>query len=123
MKSGFVTAGQNLYGQIEYVVLFGYLHAACLDWSRREDIQARTVKGRLSWTGRRYLAGTIHQPAGWRPAGWRPAGNGAKLEPRSSSKSRKEQNELSCRQKEAQMPKLLKDRVMMQSNQLEEETS
>ncbi|KZV18752.1 hypothetical protein F511_37732 [Dorcoceras hygrometricum] len=32
--------------------------AACLDWSRREDIQARTVKGRLSWTGRRYRAGT-----------------------------------------------------------------
>ncbi|KZV34650.1 hypothetical protein F511_23369 [Dorcoceras hygrometricum] len=32
---------------------------ACLDWSRREDIQARTVRGRLSWTGRRYLAGTV----------------------------------------------------------------
>ncbi|KZV16320.1 hypothetical protein F511_10272 [Dorcoceras hygrometricum] len=31
---------------------------ACLEWSRREDIQARTVMGRLSWTGRRYLAGT-----------------------------------------------------------------
>ncbi|KZV54167.1 hypothetical protein F511_31343 [Dorcoceras hygrometricum] len=33
--------------------------AAFLDWSRREDIQARTVKGRLSWTGRRYQAGTV----------------------------------------------------------------
>ncbi|KZV44048.1 U-box domain-containing protein 43 [Dorcoceras hygrometricum] len=32
--------------------------AACLDRSRREDFQARTVKGRLSWTGRRYQAGT-----------------------------------------------------------------
>ncbi|KZV35257.1 hypothetical protein F511_11949 [Dorcoceras hygrometricum] len=32
--------------------------AACLDWSRREDIQVRIVKGRLSWTGRRYQAGT-----------------------------------------------------------------
>ncbi|KZV18188.1 hypothetical protein F511_11091 [Dorcoceras hygrometricum] len=31
---------------------------ACLDWSRHEDIQARTVKGRLNWTGRRYQAGT-----------------------------------------------------------------
>ncbi|KZV55020.1 hypothetical protein F511_34595 [Dorcoceras hygrometricum] len=31
--------------------------ATYLDWSRREDIQARTVKGRLSWTGRRYQAG------------------------------------------------------------------
>ncbi|KZV36032.1 carotene epsilon-monooxygenase, chloroplastic [Dorcoceras hygrometricum] len=30
------------------------------DWSRREDIQARTVRGRLSWTGRKYLAGTSH---------------------------------------------------------------
>ncbi|KZV53734.1 hypothetical protein F511_25892 [Dorcoceras hygrometricum] len=34
------------------VVLF------CLDWSICEDIQTGTVKGRLSWTGRRYLAGT-----------------------------------------------------------------
>ncbi|KZV45098.1 hypothetical protein F511_22338 [Dorcoceras hygrometricum] len=59
----------------------------------------------------------------YQPAGWRPAGNGAKLEPRSSSKSRKEQNELSCRKKEAQMQKLLKDRSMRQSNQLEEEAS
>ncbi|KZV21450.1 branched-chain-amino-acid aminotransferase 6-like [Dorcoceras hygrometricum] len=59
----------------------------------------------------------------YQPAGWRPAGNGAKMEPRSSSKSRKEQNELSCRQKEAQMQKFLKDRSMRQSNQLEEETS
>ncbi|KZV30246.1 hypothetical protein F511_40767 [Dorcoceras hygrometricum] len=33
--------------------------AACLDWSRREDIQTGTVKGRLRWTGRRYLAGTV----------------------------------------------------------------
>ncbi|KZV14644.1 hypothetical protein F511_42102 [Dorcoceras hygrometricum] len=39
---------------------------ACLDWSRREDIQTRTVKGRLSWTGRRYLAGTPNlKPASW----------------------------------------------------------
>ncbi|KZV28691.1 phosphoinositide phospholipase C 2-like [Dorcoceras hygrometricum] len=29
------------------------------DWSRREDIQTETVKGRLRWTGRRYLAGTV----------------------------------------------------------------
>ncbi|KZV46118.1 hypothetical protein F511_12645 [Dorcoceras hygrometricum] len=37
----------------------GLLDLSCLDWSRREDIQARTVKGRLSWTGRRYQAGTF----------------------------------------------------------------
>ncbi|KZV52835.1 hypothetical protein F511_34034 [Dorcoceras hygrometricum] len=41
---------------------------------------------------------------------YQPARNGAKLEPRSSSKSRKEQNDLSCRQKEAQMQKLLQRR-------------
>ncbi|KZV36981.1 hypothetical protein F511_15411 [Dorcoceras hygrometricum] len=38
---------------------------ACLDWSRREDIQARTVKGRLSWTGRRYQAGTVRGLPNW----------------------------------------------------------
>ncbi|KZV40560.1 hypothetical protein F511_35329 [Dorcoceras hygrometricum] len=43
----------------------------------------------------------------YQPAGWRPAGNGANLEPRSSSKSRKEQHKFSCRQKEAQMQNLL----------------
>ncbi|KZV16713.1 hypothetical protein F511_01669 [Dorcoceras hygrometricum] len=31
--------------------------AACLDWSRSKDIQTGTVRGRLSWTGRRYHAG------------------------------------------------------------------
>ncbi|KZV50844.1 hypothetical protein F511_20998 [Dorcoceras hygrometricum] len=39
--------------------------ATCLDWSRREDIQARTVKGRLSWNGRRYLAGTVRGRPNW----------------------------------------------------------
>ncbi|KZV35256.1 hypothetical protein F511_11948 [Dorcoceras hygrometricum] len=39
--------------------------ATCLDWSRREDIQARTVKGRLSWTGRRYQAGTVRGHPNW----------------------------------------------------------
>ncbi|KZV55082.1 hypothetical protein F511_30544 [Dorcoceras hygrometricum] len=39
--------------------------AACLDWSRREDIQARTMKGRLSWTGRRYQAGTVRVLPNW----------------------------------------------------------
>ncbi|KZV30487.1 hypothetical protein F511_33870 [Dorcoceras hygrometricum] len=39
--------------------------AACLDWSRRKDIQARTVKGRLSCTGRRYQAGTIRGRPNW----------------------------------------------------------
>ncbi|KZV52530.1 hypothetical protein F511_31596 [Dorcoceras hygrometricum] len=34
----------------------------------------------------------------YQPVGWKPAGNGAKLEPQSSSKSRKEQHKLSCRQ-------------------------
>ncbi|KZV20713.1 hypothetical protein F511_09242 [Dorcoceras hygrometricum] len=29
------------------------------DWSRRQDIQARKVKGCLSWTVRRYQAGTL----------------------------------------------------------------
>ncbi|KZV22127.1 hypothetical protein F511_11655 [Dorcoceras hygrometricum] len=36
-----------------------------LDWSRREDIQARTVKGLLSWTGRRYQAGTVRVRPNW----------------------------------------------------------
>ncbi|KZV25851.1 hypothetical protein F511_28234 [Dorcoceras hygrometricum] len=35
------------------------------DWSRREDIQARTVRGRLSWIGRRYLAGTVRGRLNW----------------------------------------------------------
>ncbi|KZV38720.1 abscisic acid 8'-hydroxylase 2 [Dorcoceras hygrometricum] len=39
--------------------------AACLDWSRCEDIQARIVKGRLSWTGRRYQAGTVRGRPNW----------------------------------------------------------
>ncbi|KZV14389.1 PHD finger family protein [Dorcoceras hygrometricum] len=39
--------------------------AACLDWSRRENIQARTVKGRLSWIGRRYQAGTVRGRPNW----------------------------------------------------------
>ncbi|KZV17607.1 hypothetical protein F511_22503 [Dorcoceras hygrometricum] len=38
---------------------------SCLDCSRRKDIQARTVKGRLSWTGRRYQAGTIRGRPNW----------------------------------------------------------
>ncbi|KZV39027.1 hypothetical protein F511_07974 [Dorcoceras hygrometricum] len=38
---------------------------ACLDWSRRNDIQARTVKGRLSWTGRRYQDGTVRGRPNW----------------------------------------------------------
>ncbi|KZV26737.1 cinnamoyl-CoA reductase 1 [Dorcoceras hygrometricum] len=33
--------------------------AACLVWSRHEDIQTVTVMERLSWNDRRYLAGTI----------------------------------------------------------------
>ncbi|KZV36800.1 hypothetical protein F511_09491 [Dorcoceras hygrometricum] len=37
----------------------------CLDWSRREDIRARTVKGRLSWTGRRYQAGKVRGRPNW----------------------------------------------------------
>ncbi|KZV54905.1 hypothetical protein F511_31328 [Dorcoceras hygrometricum] len=36
-----------------------------LDWSRREYIQARTVKGCLSWTGRRYQAGTVRGRPNW----------------------------------------------------------
>ncbi|KZV23143.1 golgin subfamily B member 1 [Dorcoceras hygrometricum] len=39
--------------------------AACLDWSIREDIQTGTVRGRLSWTGRRYLAGTVRGRPSW----------------------------------------------------------
>ncbi|KZV43745.1 multidrug resistance protein [Dorcoceras hygrometricum] len=39
--------------------------AACLDWSRREDIQVRTVKGRLRWTGRRYLVGIVRGRPNW----------------------------------------------------------
>ncbi|KZV48570.1 hypothetical protein F511_17111 [Dorcoceras hygrometricum] len=39
--------------------------ASCLDWSRREDIQTGTVKGFLSWTGRRYLAGTVRGRSSW----------------------------------------------------------
>ncbi|KZV42932.1 hypothetical protein F511_43922 [Dorcoceras hygrometricum] len=35
------------------------MRSPCLDWSRREDIQNGTVRGRLSWTGRRYLAETL----------------------------------------------------------------
>ncbi|KZV33794.1 hypothetical protein F511_30506 [Dorcoceras hygrometricum] len=54
------------------------------DGSRREDIQTETVRGRLSWTGRRYLAETIYQLAGWQSDG-----NEAKLEPRSSSRAGK----------------------------------
>ncbi|KZV52533.1 cytidine deaminase 1-like [Dorcoceras hygrometricum] len=38
---------------------------SCLDWSILEDIQARTAKGRLSWTGRRYLAGTVKGRPSW----------------------------------------------------------
>ncbi|KZV33367.1 hypothetical protein F511_13172 [Dorcoceras hygrometricum] len=32
-------------------------------WSRHEDIQTGKVRGALSWTGRRYRAGTMR--AGW----------------------------------------------------------
>ncbi|KZV40087.1 polyadenylate-binding protein 1 [Dorcoceras hygrometricum] len=46
-------------------IAYSRLGATCLDWSRREDIQARTVKGRLSWTGRRYLAGTVRGRPNW----------------------------------------------------------
>ncbi|KZV30295.1 tankyrase-2 [Dorcoceras hygrometricum] len=38
---------------------------AFLYWSRREDIQVRTVKGRLSCTGRRYQAGTVRGRPNW----------------------------------------------------------
>ncbi|KZV31028.1 hypothetical protein F511_05106 [Dorcoceras hygrometricum] len=38
---------------------------ATADWSRREDIQAGTVKGCLSWTGRRYQAGTVRGRPNW----------------------------------------------------------
>ncbi|KZV34670.1 hypothetical protein F511_10945 [Dorcoceras hygrometricum] len=40
-------------------------YAACLDWSRHEDIQTGTVRGRLSWTGRRYRAGTVRGRPIW----------------------------------------------------------
>ncbi|KZV32728.1 serum factor response C-like [Dorcoceras hygrometricum] len=135
----------------------------CLDWSRRENIQARTVRGRLSWTGRRYLAITVRGRPSWfcsllpevqGTSSWFISwmleqhedqaqsmkssssaesrtelksiieaqndvvengsiadqvqfGNGVKLEPQSSSKSRKEQNKLRFRQKEAQIQKFL----------------
>ncbi|KZV47956.1 ribonuclease E [Dorcoceras hygrometricum] len=39
--------------------------AACLDWSRHEDIQTGTIRGRLSWTGRRYLDGIIRGRPSW----------------------------------------------------------
>ncbi|KZV39068.1 hypothetical protein F511_35321 [Dorcoceras hygrometricum] len=35
------------------------------DWSRREDIQTGTTMGRLRWTGRRYLAGTVRGRPSW----------------------------------------------------------
>ncbi|KZV17557.1 hypothetical protein F511_39790 [Dorcoceras hygrometricum] len=41
------------------------INPACLYWSRREDIQARTVKGRLSWTDRKYQAGTLRGCPNW----------------------------------------------------------
>ncbi|KZV15646.1 hypothetical protein F511_38202 [Dorcoceras hygrometricum] len=49
------------------VVVIGIFsdRAACLDWSRREDIQARTVKRCLSWTGRRYQAGIVRGRPNW----------------------------------------------------------
>ncbi|KZV55503.1 pentatricopeptide repeat-containing protein chloroplastic-like [Dorcoceras hygrometricum] len=34
-------------------------------WSRHEDIQAGTVRGCLSWTGRRYLAGKVRGRPSW----------------------------------------------------------
>ncbi|KZV52274.1 putative xyloglucan glycosyltransferase 5 [Dorcoceras hygrometricum] len=39
--------------------------AACLDWSRHEDIKTGTMRGRLSWTDRRYLAGTVSGCPSW----------------------------------------------------------
>ncbi|KZV16427.1 receptor-like protein 12 [Dorcoceras hygrometricum] len=51
-------AGQYLQGQIVKEDLSSKDDEAFLDWSRREDIQAWTVKGRLCWTGRIYQAGT-----------------------------------------------------------------
>ncbi|KZV36799.1 hypothetical protein F511_09490 [Dorcoceras hygrometricum] len=38
---------------------------SCLDWRICEDIRARTVKGCLSWTGRRYQAGTLRGRPNW----------------------------------------------------------
>ncbi|KZV50065.1 dystroglycan-like [Dorcoceras hygrometricum] len=58
-------AGQNLQEQTVKEDLSSEDDEACLDWSRREDIQARTVKGRLSWTGRRYQAGTVRGRPNW----------------------------------------------------------
>ncbi|KZV39869.1 hypothetical protein F511_18673 [Dorcoceras hygrometricum] len=34
-------------------------------WSRHEDIQTGTVRGSLSWIGRRYLAGTVRGRPSW----------------------------------------------------------
>ncbi|KZV55674.1 hypothetical protein F511_24351 [Dorcoceras hygrometricum] len=66
---GSVSADQNLcfdsHKSVIIVLMLYMTCASCLDWSGHEDIQTGTVRGRLSWTGRRYLAGTIRERPSW----------------------------------------------------------
>ncbi|KZV28086.1 hypothetical protein F511_15323 [Dorcoceras hygrometricum] len=73
------------------------------DMQRRIFLTVEIKMGYIPWCW------TIVQPVKERCACRRigRAGNGVKLEPQSRSKSRNEQNKLNCRQKEAQMQKLL----------------
>ncbi|KZV22903.1 putative rhamnogalacturonate lyase B [Dorcoceras hygrometricum] len=62
-------------------------------------------------------------PQIYQPAGWKPAGNGAKLEPRSSSRARKNRTSSAADKKRRRCRSCSRTRLKMKSNQLDEETS